>query len=179
MTGFTKTTVLKAVFTPQVLLSFLLCSVLAFRYFRPETVSEKASTPTVLPADTSLELVNSDYELVLYDSNQLQQAKFVTITSEDVANAKIMSLIDALKNEYPTLWPASLVLASVFEVSADGSSQMVLDFNYSHNSEISVNDEWRLLKSITGTLNRAGYQDVKILINQKESDAFINFIKLN
>ncbi len=179
MTGLSRNTVLKAIFTPQVLLSFLLCIVLAFRYFRPQPVSPQTGITTVIPADAKLELVSNDYELVLYNSNQLQQAKFVTLTSEDKPNAKITRLIEALKNEYLSLWPASLELKSVFEVSSDGNSQIVLDFYYGNNSTISVNDEWRLLKSLTGTLNRAGYPDIKILINQKESEVFINFIKLD
>ncbi len=179
MTLPSKNTLIKTLFTPQVLLAFLLCSVLAFRYFKQQIIPIQTGTATVLATESIEALVSNDYELVLYDSNQLQQAKFVSLESQDKPSAKISSLINALKNEYLGIWPESLGINSIFEVSSDGSSLIVLDFNYEQDKTISINDEWRLLKSLKGTLNRAGYPDIKILINQKESEVFLNFIKLD
>lgn len=158
---------------PQNLIALLLCVLAVFSYMASGQRANKRSILLTLPNSQNSRYFEKAIELVIFDENQLERSSFKTVLTSEEASETIKAILLALQTEF-SVWPEGLELAAVF--SLDGLN--ILDFSLEPHLALGVNDEWRLLRSISASLKRNGYENLKFLINHQESRRFLRFIEL-
>ena len=123
--------------------------------------------------------VMGSVELLIYDTDQLERP---LIQEHDLGSSledKVTTLLNALRDELD-IWPDELTLSAVYVTEIDGQETAVIDFMYQINyPHLSLNDEWRLLRSITASLRRNGVNEKVILMNHEPRERFLNYLSLS
>lgn len=167
----------KALLTPQSLIALVIC-LATIQYALPISKDIMRQAPKIELETSSGQAVSSrEIELAVFDDKQLERPLFKTVSVAEDDAAIIRIIVESLQDEM-SIWPASLTLDTVFLL---GEAQTaVLDFSFERgSSQPSLNDEWRLLRSLSSSLKRNGYANLKILINHEESPGFLRYIRLD
>jgi hypothetical protein len=135
----------------------------------PERILVQLEPPRV-------QLTSEEVELILYiDSNNLDlsQPKFKTLDLPQEKSERYLQILSALRDNLEGLWPDALPLPIIFL----HKETVIVHFQFDNSVAVTVDQEYRLYKSIEATLRENDAQKVQILVNN-QIETFLGHIAL-
>lgn len=167
---------LKVLVTPQGLIALVLLGAAVSLYFRGAKPRIHSQPVLGLIQTPSLPIETYTIELVNFDENQLERPVFRTVSAHNNSTELLKAVVWALQQEL-SIWPEGLNLITVYSLD---NGEVVLDFELQGNTVLpSLNDEWRILRSLKASLERNSFPNSRILINHKETEVFLRYIRLD
>lgn len=168
----------RLVLKPQVLIALVLCCFMAYRVLVNRTTLTPELTKIDFTESPEEILSTQSFELLIYDEQHLERPLIKELSVGNSRPERARAILSALQTELD-VWPENLRLSTVFNVPINGVSTTLIDFVLEPDeSSLSLNDEWRLLESISASLKRNDMGVWRILINHEESSSFLRYIDL-
>lgn len=156
---------------PQVLLSALIC-VVCLGFFLA-TLRRPRVPLTQIEIEPEVETSPETFELVVVRSGEAQTVSQSSALALD-GGERLRGVLAALATT--AVWPEALELPSVL-VFEDPERVAVLNFSPRPSVTVSAAAEWDLLRSIRGTLERQGIDEIRILVEEQEASTFLGHVR--
>jgi hypothetical protein len=142
----------------------------SFVQFSPELVTVDLALPSVTTK-------SEEVELTLYENETVERPLRITLELSADPIQRYSTIVTALRDNLPELWPQTLPLPEVFWLESGGSRSITLHFTFDTPIATTVMKEYRLYQSVVTTLQNNGANQVHILVNDN-ADTFLGHIAL-
>lgn len=119
-----------------------------------------------------------EVELTLYENQEVKLPKRLTLELSNDPVQRYSTLLGAVRDNLPGVWPENLPLPEVFLLEGGNSRNVTLHFRFDEPIAVSVVAEVRLYNSIIATLQANGANQVHLLVNDN-SDTFLGHLSLD
>lgn len=164
MTRTGRTRLVRALLTPQVLVSALLL-VGALALLAGVDVLELPEPPSVELLSAEQTLTPVEVRLVLVDLNGLEWQRSERVAVPDSVPGRLQAVLAALRGALleEGVWPSGLPAPTVFLETFDRSAVAILDLHPGEDVAVTVVQETALVRALTATAQLNGADEVRFL----------------
>ena len=155
---------------PQVLLSALIC-LICLGFFLA-TLRRPRVPLTQIEIQPEIETSPETFEVLVVRSGEAQTVSQSAALALD-GGERLRGVLVALATT--SVWPEGLEVPSVLMLESERVA--VLNFSPKPSVAVSAEAEWDVLRSIRGTLERQGIDEVRILVEGQEASTFLGHVR--